>query len=256
MARRFMGVFILLVAALISGVYLAGINSPKKPEVASVEPKQQIPSQVEAIPTTQKQSIVPKANAASLTETIGKEVAKVLNARNPQGPQTLGGIPHITGLNPEIIAEGLLAADFSKVVSENFNPTIDPLTLKIINAHTTEAFALYLKTLQNILTAQAQTIQKTVANPSPYALGTLVPIYDEMLAKILQIATPQELVKIQLEELRLLTIQRNIFAGMANFETDPTLAWAAIELLQPTADEFAALNTNIESFMKQHSVKL
>jgi hypothetical protein len=255
MVPRFMGILILLLTALTSGVYLASTHAQKTDLPLAVETEKAAPIQAESLPLSRKPSLAKAAYAGSITETLSEEIAKTFNARNPSGPKTIGGIPRITALNPEIIAQGLLKENFSKIVAEQFSPSIDPRTLTIIEADTTASFAAYLHSLKNILDASAPQIQQTLQNPSPYALGTLVPVYDAILADIEKISTPRPLIKIQMEELRLLTIQRNIFAGMANYETDPTLAWAAAELLEPTAEEFSELNKHIESFMQMHKMQ-
>ncbi len=242
MVAKILGVLILFSAALSSGVYLASVHQEKPAATSLVAEVLPPPLLSEEVPT---HVIREQALALNLTATLGKEVAEAIGAQNPTGPQNLGGVQSITTLAPERIAETFLDENFSTAIAENFNPLIEDASLRIHEGKSTKDFSAYALSLQATLVKYNPAIQTALKNPSASTLTKLGPLYEEMITAVKNISVPRPLLYIHREEIRLLTIQKNIFMSIANYEQDPTLAWAAIELIKPVSEEFVALAERI-----------
>lgn len=223
--------FGLIIGALIFG---ALIIFDKKMVVVSKN-EEQIPKSESA--NFLNKEVNKPANSNS-TETISKNIAQQLAALKNQ--------TKIKAEKPEELANKIFSEQVTHFEFPDLNPEIKINDLKIVKSSDKKLAENYFKNRQAIIKNNLSILDLLLSNPSTEDFAKISKAYERTVSQFYNLIVPESLSANHREEIRLLTIQKNIFANLSNYGADPLKALVSAKLL-PEVDH------NLQNLAKLHS---
>lgn len=201
---------------------------------------------VESLPQTQ---VTPHLEGTNITETLGKDIAEVLIAQNPDGPTLGEESSAITARDPQELVNQLFESQLKEIKPEEFRTPFPASALRTVSSDTAEAkeFASRARTILHPF------ITLTISGDrlSPNIFVPFVQITDATLAELVTLPTPAPLATLFAKEIELIQTHRNIFSAIASTETDPFRAFVALQIWQSVKLEFETTHRELERAIVQ-----
>lgn len=191
--------------------------------------------------------------AANLTGNLTAEIAKDIVARNPEGPSNIEDEKWINVIEPEKIADLVLADGLKNFHPEDFFPEVKVENLIISNEVKAN---VYLKSFQDILNYNFSNQKTDFSKFDAQSLNELVTSYNQAIKSFYNLEVPRELVSVHQKEIGLLVGQKKVFEVFANYEADPVRAILAAQVLEVLGKKFSDLNLVIAEFIKKNNVQI
>ncbi|TSC89801.1 MAG: hypothetical protein G01um10143_291 [Parcubacteria group bacterium Gr01-1014_3] len=197
----------------------------------------------------------PKATSAELNK-LSQKITEEIIKLNPEGPSVIGGQQQINALEPDKLAQKVLEAELGNINYPDLSPSIEAAALKIIKTSDKTVWGNYLKNFRSILTGNFSTLGIDFQKPNTEDFQKLVLAYEKTLDQFYSLNVPEVLSGIHQEEIKLLTIQKNIFTSLANYEDDPLKALVAGKMMPDIQNQLASLGQKITQFMSQNGLTI
>lgn len=200
------------------------------------------------------------SQSLKLTENSTKEIAKTIAEeiikKNPSGPTGTDGASGISTLNPEELANKVLAQQIENIDLTDFEPQVNFSAIKISPLSDKSALENYLKNFQTILKNNFSGLAVDFKNPALEDFQKLSASYEKTVAQFYTLIVPQKLAAVHAEQIRLMSIQEAIFANLAQYEIDPMKALVAIQLSKEVDSGLNNLKTQVTAFITQNGLKI
>lgn len=198
-------------------------------------------------------------NAASeenLTELLAKQIGQRLVENNPMGPETIEDQEWLNVPEPENIAQDLLLEAAQKFNPESLKPDIKDGDLKISQDNSKEALANYILNFQKIVREAADKIPITLFSEELTLSGIiqLSDIYTETIGKFYKLTVPSSALQIHRKQIELLTVKRNIFEKIENYQEDSMTTILAVQELEKNDSEFNSLSEMLKNFIQKNNL--
>ncbi len=216
-------------------------NSEKKVSFESIQTLASINGDSSGIETPEKNP--------NITAEIGKKIAQEFLDKNPQGPETIDQQKVINTSDPENLALKLMDSKVSETALNLFNPVIKPESLKIDSLNDNKTLENYLREFKKLIQTNFVGLSVDFSNPTIADFENLTTRLNETIGGFYALRAPAPLFEMHREEIRLLTVQKNIFESLKNYETDPVLAMLAIEAFTKNDTDFLTLRSRLNDFV-------
>jgi hypothetical protein len=255
MASKFLGVFILLSAALFSGVYLAGARVKKiailppslEKQVALVT--ETLSSHAEPLPQ------IPTAEEESLntTRAFAAELAKEIIKKNPEGPTDRNGTAAIQAIDPNL-AVNMAIRDAQNISYETFKAQINLAELSI-EENSPKTIEEYFSKLDQML-AESRVAMPVIYTKDPFtAFNGAATVLEDLVTALTSLPTPESMKELHREQIEMLATEKNIFRAIGETGTDPIKSLAAFYLLPTVFGDMRALEEKFIESKKTHGIE-
>ncbi len=253
--KKLIGIAILL-SSLALAIFILRENKPVAINTEAQTPFETLASIPETLPITTKieapaKDALPEKN---ITLQVSQQIAEEFLKKNPNGPDLLSGENFVNAIEPEKLVENLVSGKLGDEALADFNPVITATELNLIPAKDKEALRAYLEKFNAVIQDNAGGLNVDFSNPTAEDFDRIVRVGEKTIAAFYALPVPPPVINIHKEELRLLTIQRNIFRNISNYANDPLRAWVSIEMYQQNEKEFAELKQKIADFVKTNNL--
>jgi len=189
------------------------------------------------------------ANAQeNFTDSFIEGIAKSIQEANPNGDSNKISLP-----DPEELSQNLLIEAAQKFNPESLRPVIENSDLKISKEDDEKALNAYFQGLQKIVNAGADKIPLTFfsekLNLNDFI--TVTSIYTDIINQTYDLTVPPSLLTTHKKQIELLTVKRNIFKSIINYESDPLTTIFAAQELEKNDAEFLKLSQEFSEFIKK-----
>ena len=207
----------------------------------------------ESLPT---QSPVSANDYNKTFQDISKAIATELAKANPQGPTVIDGQEGVATVEPEKVADIILAQGFQSVDLKDFDPDVLLSDLKIIKTGDKLLAENYLKNFRAILEKNFSVSGIDFQNPKAENWRSLAKIYQKAIDQFYSLNVPENLATLHQRQIKLMTIQKNIFESLANYENDPFKAFIAASALKETENQLQALSKNFADVAQKNGLSI
>jgi hypothetical protein len=194
------------------------------------------------------------------TQEIAKEIAQSILKENPTGPIiSEGGVSGISTINPEAIANDVLVKKIEEITRSVLEPQLNGAYIKTTDAANREANIEYLGSRAGIINQAGQAVQEhsfDFRKLTDEDLMDLIDIYEFTLEQLYALPVPKNLLDLHKEQLRLTTIERNIFTNIANYRTDALSASISISLYEKVFLQISEYRKTLREYMTVNNIKL
>lgn len=210
------------------------------------QPSAAITSKTESVPT---ESLRATENS---TREIARNIADEIIKQNPDGPTTTG----INTAKPEELAKKILSEQIENINLSDFTPQVNFAAIRTAPLSDKVSLENYLKNFQMILNNNFSNLNLDFKNPEPGDFQKLSDSYKKSVAQFYTLIVPQKLAAVHAEQIRLMSIQKAIFANLAVYEADPMKALVAIQLSKEVDAGLEDLKGQIVAFIVKNGLKI
>lgn len=197
-----------------------------------------------SIPKTEN---LPTENPANLensdknsTAEIAKELALELAKKNQTGAAPL---------KPDQLVNGFLDEKLANLDSATFKTEVKLESLKIVKNFDKKFAEDYFKNLQMIL-------RNNLSESSIEDFGALAKLYQKAIGQLYSLNVPESLAGIHKRELEILTVQKNVFEILADYEKDPFKALVAAEVAKESYKDLSDLKAEMLNFIRKNNLNI
>ncbi len=253
--KKIIGITLIVGSLIVAMSLLAPDKSITANTKSETAPKV-IASLSESLPasTIPERMVTTTPPPSNITTQVGQQIAEEFLKKNPNGPDLLSGEKFVNTIEPEKLVEDLVAGKLGDEALADFNPIITAAELNLSTDKTPEAVRAYLETFNQVIQNNASGLSVDFNNPTADDFNRIAKVGEKTIAAFYAMPVPQTAINLHKEELRLLTIQRNIFRNIANYESDPLRAWVSIEMYRQNSKEFEDLKEKIANFVKANNL--
>jgi len=194
------------------------------------------------IQNSQNSKLLAKALAASFFE------------NNPEGPDpaTLSAVVE----NPDTFVNEFLDKNLEKMKAEFLSVSVETEKIVLEKIDTQEIKEKYIQARAQLISqsAAAMAQDNLVGNPSASNFALLSNILTDLLVDLYNLPVPASALSIHSEQIRLITIQRDIFASLASYKDDALRAWVSVSIFAEVNQNFADLKLVLSEFILEHNL--
>ena len=205
-----------------------------------------------------KNEELPKVGTGKInsTQKIAKNIAAELLKLNPEGPSLENDQPSIIAADPEKLVREIFPDQLKDIDLSFLNPEVKISDLKVADSSDKTLAENYFKNLQAILKNNLSGVSTLLTDPSKENFAVILKAYKAALPQLYQLVVPESLVNLHKEEIRLLTIERNIFENLANYENDPVMAAVSAQAFETAESKLIALIHLMVAFIKNNELRI
>lgn len=242
MLRKFILISFLAGSLIISALifFQKTPDSILKNGIVYSDPQSEAFEKIKDLPKT------PESYSKAITG-IAAEIAQQLVEKNPDGPSVSEDQYQITALDPKKIAEKISADKLNDIDLASVNPKIDVNKLKIVPDSDNTLKESYSANVNSIINGNFSGISADFSNPKPNEIEKLVSAYNKSISALYSLNIPAILAETHAEQIRLLTLQRNLFDNIFNFQKDPALALLSMRLIPKAYEDYSTFTARNRS---------
>ena len=162
------------------------------------------------------QSPIPTNDYNQISQEVSKAITAELAKANPDGPTVIDGQEGVVAVAPEKMAEKILEQGFQGVDLKDFDPDIRLSDLKIIQSTDKSLSENYLKNFRAILEKNFGAMNINLENPGAKDWRSLVDAYQKTIDQFYSLNVPVSLANLHQQQIKLITVQKNIFEAVSN----------------------------------------
>ena len=196
------------------------------------------------------------SNAKNATEEIAKNIAEEIIKQNPEGLLDTDAGKAINAMDPQRLADEVLSKQIAEMDLSDFSPEIKKSDLKIVNTSDSAVAENYLKNFQAILKNNFGRLGVDFSQPTAADFQKLAEAFQKSVAQFYNLVAPQSLASIHSEQIRLMSIQKSIFANLASYEKDPMKALVALQLSKEVDLKLNELKNQIIAYITKNGLKI
>jgi hypothetical protein len=152
-------------------------------------------------------------------------------------------------LKPEQFVNGFLDEKLQNLDGEIFQATVKLSDLKIVKNSDKKFAEAYFKNLQTI-------IQNNIGSSYVEDFGQLATLYQKAIQQLYSLNVPESLAGIHQRELEILTVQKNVFEVLADYEKDPFKALVAAEVAKESYKDLYDLKAEMLNFIRKNNLNI
>ena len=254
MTLKLIGIPVVALAALSSGVYVAGLHArtPQPAESTLVAQEAEPPVRTEKIPERQTRAqanLKPSsARTANATEALAAEIAGEFIKQNPMGPLLRNGELSLEALDQtELITRAL---EELTVDTAPFTPVVDTAGLVATPDSSPAALTAYIAQFNAIIAKHVVTIGNAPQPDIEQELARAADTLARAVADLHALPVPERLLDLHAREIALLSAEQNILRAFANGADDPVLALAAYKSFPAVLEGLEAVRVALDAFAR------
>ena len=188
---------------------------------------------------------LPTGNA---TEKIAKDLAReFVNQEN---------LASQLDIDPGKLATKILNNQLNNIDLSEFVPEIKLSELKIVRTNDKRVAENYLKNFQAILKNNFSKFDINFAKPTVEDFLALTKAYEGAISEFYKLVVPESLSEVHQQEIKLLTVQKNIFNNLSNYDKDPLKAFVSAQMAVEIDQQLADLQKTITIFISKNSLNI
>ncbi|MEZ4156631.1 MAG: hypothetical protein R3B52_01455 [Candidatus Paceibacterota bacterium] len=209
---------------------------------------------VPSFSTVESLNSVKSPTDGNLTQEISKALAKDLVDKNPDGPLQTESGAQIAAIDPDQLVATTLQKAIEEFDASALRGKVDEGQIVFTSTSDKEAQADYFEEMNSLIKKNLKGLSINYEKPEATNFPVFVSTYEKIIADLYALPVPRVISGFHANLIELFLTQRNIYALLANYQTDPLQALLALDFADSVDDEFITLSNQMNKYIEDNGI--